>query len=85
MWDFITSLIKPSIGWLSKWHDDAPHKERLRELLTDMPEGVNWRSIKLLSQSIGADENETARLLIKIGARRSTGDQNVWALRSDRP
>ncbi len=41
--------------------------------------------METLSASIGADEAETTRLLLKIGARRSTGKENVWALQKDKP
>lgn len=85
MWSLLATPIKSLLDWLQKRSDDAPREERLRDLLTTMPEGTQWRSIKLLSESIGADERETARLLVRIGARRSTGDKNVWALTSDKP
>lgn len=85
MWSFLAALLKPLIDWFQRRSQDARHEGRLRELLTSMPEGVQWRSIKLLSESIGVDEKETARLLVKIGARRSTGDKNVWALTSKKP
>jgi len=85
MWNLLTGPIKALLDLIQRRSDDAPRETRLRELLTNLPDGVEWRSIKLLSESIGADENETARLLVRIGARRSTGDRNVWALKSSKP
>jgi hypothetical protein len=41
--------------------------------------------METLSRAVAADEAETARLLFQIGARRSTGDRNVWALKSRKP
>lgn len=85
MWSFLSALLKPLIDFVQRRSDDAPLEERLRQLLTNMPDGVQWLSIKLLSESIGQDEQKTSRLLVKIGARRSTGDKNVWALESEKP
>jgi hypothetical protein len=85
MWSFFAALIKPLTDWLQRFSDDAPRKEILRNLLTNRPPGKEWRSMKTLSRSIGADEKETARLLIKVGARRSTGEADMWALRADKP
>jgi hypothetical protein len=81
MWSLVSSLIKPLADWFQRRSDDAPREERLAELLNNMPEGKEWLTIKLLSESIGCDENETARLLLKIGARPSTGENNVWKLK----
>jgi hypothetical protein len=85
MWNLLAGLIKPLIDCFQRRSEDTPREERLRELLTNMPDGIEWLSIELLSESIGADKNETARLLIRIGARRSTGNNNVWALKSNKP
>lgn len=85
MWNLLAGLIKALIDVWQRRSGDAPREERLRELLTNMPDGIEWLSIKLLAESVGADENETARLLLRIGARRSTGSKNVWALKSEKP
>ena len=47
--------------------------------------GVKWRTFETLRSVIGADEQTTKRLLIKIGARGSTKDGRNWALRKDQP
>lgn len=85
MWSFLSALLKPLIDHVQRRSDDAPLEERLRQLLLNMPEGTEWLSIKLLAESIGQDEQKTSRLLVKIGARRSTGNKNVWALISNKP
>jgi hypothetical protein len=41
---------------------------------------AEWRSLSVLADVIGADEVTAKRLLIEIGARRSTGKEDVWAL-----
>jgi hypothetical protein len=64
---------------------DGKRKEYLRRLLTHRPAGVAWRRMSTLSRTIGASEEETARLLIEIGARGNTKDNNVWALIKDKP
>lgn len=85
MWSLLSSPIKAFLDWIQKRSEDAPLEERLRKLLTNRPPGVEWMSMKTLSRQIGADEKETARLLIKIGARRSTGENDVWALETEKP
>lgn len=53
IWD---TLVTRLLDWIGGRANDAPREERLRELLTNLPEGVEWRSMKTLSRSIGADE-----------------------------
>lgn len=50
----------------------------LRKMLDKDEKG--WRPMDTLSRAIGANEEETARLLIEIGARGSDLDdgKNVW-------
>jgi hypothetical protein len=57
----------------------------LRAMLENPPQGKEWITMDRLSRVIAADKTETARLLFKIGARRSTGDRDVWALKSRKP
>lgn len=85
MENIFATLMNHLLGWFQRRSDDVPREERLRKLLTNRPPGMEWRSMKTLSRQIGADEKETARLLVKIGARRSTNDSDVWALESDKP
>jgi len=59
---------------------DRPREKVLRHLLAHQPPGKKWRSMKTLSRAIGASEEETARLLVSVGARGSLRDAPVWGL-----
>jgi hypothetical protein len=63
-------------------------KQRI-SLLTDMLEDVrfpeHWRKLSTLSRVIGASENTTKRLLIKLGARGSEKPDNLWGLLKHHP
>ena len=85
MWSFLAALVAPITQWLNRRSSDKPREQRLLQLLENRPPGKEWRTMETLSASIGADEAETTRLLLKIGARRSTGEKNVWALEKDKP
>ena len=85
MWNFFSSLLQHVVDRWQRREADKPREDILRDLLTNPPPGKEWRTMDMLSRSIGADEAETTRLLLKIGARRSTGDSNVWALKSKKP
>lgn len=80
MWTFLAACVQPLVGWWQQRSLDAPRKKRLRHLLKHPPAGNEWMTMETLSSSIGSDEAETSRLLLKIGARRSTGQRNVWRL-----
>lgn len=58
-------------------------RERLRQMLSG--ERYKWRSLKVLSAAVGADENTTAELLIEIDARASLDNTGSWALVSRAP
>jgi hypothetical protein len=59
-------------------------KQRLTQLLSG--DKFTWRSIEVLSDAIGADEEATAALLLEIGARRSMASgKDSWALISRAP
>ena len=59
-------------------------KQRLLQLLSG--EKFVWRSLGVLSDAIGADDETTAALLLEIGARRSMADgRDSWALISRAP
>jgi hypothetical protein len=63
---------------------DKVRKERLKTLLSG--ERYTWRSMEVLSSSIGADEETNAALLIETDARKSVADgRNNWALVSREP
>lgn len=59
---------------------DDPRKKLLKYLLEHRPPGTKWRSMKTLSRAIGATEQETARLLVTIGARGSLKEEPMWGL-----
>ena len=78
-----------SIGttWLSEYL-----RERRTRKLDRIRQGVlkrllsgekyDWRSMEMLSDSIGADQETTARLLLEIGARRSLAKgRDSWGLK----
>jgi uncharacterized membrane protein len=74
--------------WLSQSATRALDSKRTQVLLAMLqdsrfPQG--WRSIETLSKVVGATEEETARLLIMLGARGSEGDKRLWALISRQP
>ena len=63
---------------------DKGRKALLREML-DNPGPTGWRTMATLSSVIGADVNETARLLIEIKARASESGNETWAYIRDKP
>lgn len=67
---------------ISRPRPSAPPLGRDQELLLNALENSDrkWRSIGVLARLAGASEPETRELLISIGARRSTGDKEVWGL-----
>jgi len=85
------ALIAAISQWILLWWQDRPKKtldqkreKILRLMLED--KGHEWRKIETLSRVIGADEEETKRLLINIGARGSENGENiVWALIVNKP
>ena len=59
---------------------DTIRKDVLKRLLSGTK--YEWRSIDVLSDAIGADNETTARLLLEIGARRSLArGRNSWGLK----
>ena len=58
-------------------------KDLLRTLL--QTGRIAWKSIDVLANTIGTDENSVRRLLLEIGARGSTRDGRLWALISRKP
>ncbi len=85
---FATSGASLLVNWLQSRRQkslDADRKELLRELLRTR----DWRKLSTFSRVIGADPEETRRLLIAIGARGSEVPQDdgaeVWGLISKHP
>ncbi len=74
--------VQDCIGRIRRDRDDAPRKKLLVEMLGDPKK---WRDIETLSRVIGASREETARLLISIGARGSEAGKDVWALIKNKP
>ena len=64
---------------------DEARKELLQQMLTER----DWRMLSTLSRVIGADRDETKRLLIAIKARGSElpkdNDEEAWGLISRHP
>lgn len=74
--------------WLTHRKQRALDKKRkalLLQMLSQRPTGVDWRKMDTLSGVIGASREETARLLIELGARSSETGEDVWALLSEKP
>lgn len=62
--------------------------EKRKAILTEMlnnPGPDGWRKIETMSNVIGASRDETARLLIELGARASETGTDVWAFIKDKP
>ena len=64
---------------------DDRRKGILEGALKNRPPGKEWRKLQTLSRIIGADYENTTRLLIEIGARGSEKENEVWALLSEKP
>jgi len=62
---------------INEWNQ----KRKLRQMLTDPRAARGFRSSLQLEKGIGADRVTTERLLIAIGARKST-DSEEWTLKA---
>lgn len=80
-----SAVLQHKLAACKQEKEDAPRKAMLRHMLKNMPQGTEWRKFETLSRVIGANREDTARLLISIGARGNEGDNDVWALLSDKP
>ena len=59
---------------------DHIRKDVLKRLLSGTK--YQWRSMEMLSDAIGANEETTARLLLEIGARRSLAKgRDSWGMK----
>jgi len=69
-------------SWLAKPKVDLVRERRkfiLRKMLTDNPDWT-WRSLTVLSHTIGATPDATRSLLIEAGAQASEDGSDQWAL-----
>lgn len=64
---------------------DSKRKALLNEMLDDKRFPEKWRKLSTLSSVIGADEEETKRLLIEIDARGSEKNDGKWGLIKNHP
>lgn len=78
--------------WLQHWlasrqqkQIDAPRKAMLLQMINNPTLGTGWRKLETLSRVIGANREDTTRLLISVGARGNEREVDVWALTSKYP
>lgn len=64
---------------------DKKRQEMLKTMLKDEKFNDKWRNLSTLSAVIGASENEAKRLLIKINARGSEKQDELWGLMEFHP
>ena len=64
---------------------DSKRQKLLVEMLDDDRFQEKWRNLSTLSSVIGADEEETKRLLIEVGARGSEKNDGKWGLIKNHP
>lgn len=94
-WGVFGTTIGSAVTLLGQWikHNwetknarkrDDGRKALLRQML-DNPGPTGWRKMSTLSRVIGASQDDTARLLIEIGARGSETGNDVWAYAKDKP
>lgn len=76
-------VIKHHLDTAQQRKDDEERRSLLKQML-DNP-AHEWRDIETLSRVIGASKDDTARLLIQLGARGSELERGVWALLSKKP
>ena len=83
----VGSLLTTGLNaWLARRNDLDRYDKAAMKLLTQMLEkGRNWRTLKTLSNVIGASENDTKELLLMLGARASETNPELWGLVSRNP
>ena len=64
---------------------DEGRRAMLRRMLDNKPPDTEWRYLTTMARVIGASKDETARLLIDIGARGSETESEGWAYIEDKP
>jgi hypothetical protein len=62
---------------------EKPQRDLLLEML--LHPNYQWRKLNTLMHVIGADESNTKRLLLEVGARASEDGQPLWGLKSRNP
>ena len=77
-----------AMHWLQERKQSELDRQR-SSLLKQMLERNDWRNLSTMSRVVGATQDETRRLLIKLGARASeserTDGEEAWALLSKKP
>lgn len=81
-----------TIGHLIVHHwqtaDKRKRDDKRKAILTNMlqnPGSTGWRKMETMANVIGANREETARLLIELDARASETGNDVWAFIKDKP
>ena len=64
---------------------DEGRKAMLRHMLDNKPPDTEWRYLTTMARVIGASKDETAKLLIDIGARGSKTESDGWAYVKEKP
>lgn len=64
---------------------DEKRKNLLRKMLDDERFPDKWRNLSTLSAVVGANEEETKRLLIEVKARGSEKNDGKWGLIKNHP
>lgn len=85
---FITLVGNLFLHWLKenpKKNLDKKRRKILEEMLDDSRFTERWRKLNTLSAVIGANEEETKRLLFEIGARGSENADGKWGLIKNHP
>jgi hypothetical protein len=80
---FLTILGNILLHWLKsrpKYKFDGQRINMLKKMLEDDRFVNKWRNLSTMANVIGADENETKRLLIQAGARGSEKADGKWGL-----
>jgi hypothetical protein len=76
--------------WLAAWFNrknqlDQYDLAAIKVLTAMLEQGPNWRTLKTLSNVIGASQEDTRTLLLILGARGSETNPDLWGLLSRNP
>jgi hypothetical protein len=77
-----TTWLNHHYAQTKKNHAEEAAKNLLRALLNGK---WNWRSMRVMANVVGTDEETVRRLLLEIGARGSMRDPVLWGLVSRNP
>lgn len=75
---FVTAAIASAYSLMSERKAERLKMRILKGRL--LKSGYRWRSLTRLARAIGQSEETTTELLLKMKARRSEGEKNVWTL-----